>query len=69
MHSRSSQKHKYLCFKGSEGGIEVDIYAPGANIYCIMPENTFVYSEGSSLSAVFVTGTIAFFLNVDEVCS
>ena len=41
------------------GGKEVDIYAPGANIYCIMPENTFVYSEGSSLSAAFVTGTIA----------
>lgn len=40
-------------------GKDVDIYAPGESIYCVMPENTYTYSEGTSLSVAFISGAVA----------
>lgn len=51
-------------------GSKVDVYAPGEEIYCLMPDNTYVYSEGSSLATAFVSATIAFdwSLNGQKTC-
>lgn len=46
-------------FQFSGYGEAVDVYAPGVGIYCVMPENTYVYSEGTSLATAFVTGGVA----------
>lgn len=40
-------------------GKKVDIYVPGENIYCLMPANTYNYSEGTSLSVAMVSGICA----------
>lgn len=37
----------------------VDIYVPGENIYCLMPEKTYNYAEGTSLSVAMVSGICA----------
>ncbi len=46
-------------YKYSGYGSVVDIYAPSESIYCVMPEQTYIYSEGTSLGTALVTGTIA----------
>ena len=38
---------------------KIDIYAPAEKVYCLMPEDTYTYSEGVSISVAYVTGTIA----------
>lgn len=40
-------------------GEKIDIYAPAEKVYCLMPEDTYTYSEGVSISVAYVTGTIA----------
>lgn len=50
-------------------GKEIDIYAPGADIYSLMPENTYNYSEGTSLSVAFVSGAIALAQSIDSSIS
>ena len=52
-------------------GSKVDIYAPGEEIYCLMPDDTYVYSEGSSLATALVTATIAYdwSVNGEKTCS
>lgn len=47
-------------------GGQVDIYAPAKNIYCTMPDETYTYSEGTSLSVAFVTGGIALVKSIDS---
>lgn len=51
---RNGDRYEY-----SGVGKEVDIYAPGENIYCLMPENTYNYAEGTSLSVAMVSGVCA----------
>lgn len=41
--------------RGDESGRKVDIYASGENIYCLMPENRYNYTEGTSLSVAMVS--------------
>lgn len=54
-------------------GDDIDIYAPGENIYCIMPGSKYTYSNGTSLSTAYVTGSVALVkskfpeLNVNDI--
>lgn len=50
-------------------GEKIDTYAPSAEIYCLMPENTYCYSEGTSLATAFVTGAIALAQSVQSSIS
>ena len=55
-------------------GEEIDVYAPSKGIYCVMPDNTFAYSEGTSLATAFVTGAVALVyspnvdITADSIC-
>lgn len=51
---RSGYIYEYSGF-----GKIVDIYAPGEEIYCLMPENTYNYSEGTSLSVAMISAVCA----------
>jgi len=37
----------------------VDVAAPGYNIYCILPENSYGYKHGTSFAAAYVSGLAA----------
>ncbi|KAB1438695.1 S8 family serine peptidase [Candidatus Galacturonibacter soehngenii] len=50
-------------------GNDIDIYAPGADIYSLMPENTYNYSDGTSLAVAIVTGAIALAKSIDPLVS
>ena len=49
-----------LVYKSSNYGRQnVDLFAPGANIYTLTPGNQYAYDSGTSLAAPMVSGTAA----------
>ncbi len=50
----------------SNGGSQVDISAPGENVYYAVPNNTYSKGNGTSFSAPIVTGTVAYLWGLNK---
>ncbi len=46
-------------------GEDVDIAAPGVNIYSSLPDGDYMYSSGTSLATAYVTGTAALIMSLN----
>jgi subtilisin family serine protease len=52
-------------YKYSGHGNDIDVMAPGDDILSILPENDFVYSEGTSVATAYVSGIAALTLSIN----
>ena len=47
-------------------GSQVDVFAPATHIYCVLPEDKYEFSEGTSFSVAITTGVIALAFSMDD---
>ena len=55
----SNLNNKLLSFYSNHGNLDVDVFAPGQDIYTTLPNNKYKFDSGTSLSAAITSGVAA----------